>query len=403
MNQRLILRAACAAFIFTALPVLVLANAGTPLMWAGMFLLVFGNAVIGIGEGLIIGFFFKLKYRWSIPVMIVANYASAYAGANLISSIADNLDPTIYNVWLLLWCLVFLAFLLTLLIEWPFILFSFRKQPRPVVRSLKANLIVQTASYLLMIPYMAYFSYAGIVTKADLDPSLDFIQNREAILYYISNEDGDVYRQRLGEMEAVNVFEADSTDKNDRLLVWTPDEGKSWELYLRQGRHDESRAILIPESISLSPSPSMKWYREDKESPEEVDTTWFNFVTIDLRLDGESAWTVKTGFWAAGGLTLRNEDADERIHLAMETPFVTWYIRNATVLPGDEVVFQLNDQICIYDRESNKLGLLARGRGPVVVLGDTPTTASLALSAKAIPEATPEATPESQPAAGQTN
>ena len=34
-----------------ALPMVAMANAGTPLMWAGMLHLLFGNALIGIFEG----------------------------------------------------------------------------------------------------------------------------------------------------------------------------------------------------------------------------------------------------------------------------------------------------------------------------------------------------------------
>ncbi len=37
-----------------------LANAGTPLIWAGILHLVFGNAIIGIGEGILLA--------WRIPV-----------------------------------------------------------------------------------------------------------------------------------------------------------------------------------------------------------------------------------------------------------------------------------------------------------------------------------------------
>ena len=38
----------------TILPSMASANAGTPLMWASMLHLVFGNAIIGLIEGLIL-------------------------------------------------------------------------------------------------------------------------------------------------------------------------------------------------------------------------------------------------------------------------------------------------------------------------------------------------------------
>ena len=69
-------------------------------------------------------------------------------------------------------------------------------------------------------------------------------------------------------------------------------------------------------------------------------------------------------------LYVQNKNADKAFKLSVETPFLALEIINATVLPGDEVVFQAGNQVCIFDRESRKLGVLARGRGPVVVLED---------------------------------
>jgi hypothetical protein len=47
-------------FCLLALPCSAFANAGTPLMWAGMLHLVFGNAVVGVFEGLLIAWQFAL-------------------------------------------------------------------------------------------------------------------------------------------------------------------------------------------------------------------------------------------------------------------------------------------------------------------------------------------------------
>ena len=42
-------------------PAVAYADAGTPLMWASALHLPFGNAVIGVGEGLILAFLFRFK------------------------------------------------------------------------------------------------------------------------------------------------------------------------------------------------------------------------------------------------------------------------------------------------------------------------------------------------------
>ena len=59
--------------------------------------------------------------------------------------------------------------------------------------------------------------------------------------------------------------------------------------------------------------------------------------------------------------------------LAFETPFEQWVCRNATVLPGNQVVFQLGQdrtdaQVVILDMEHRNLACLAIGQGPAVVM-----------------------------------
>ena len=49
--------------LLVSVPLTARADAGTPLMWAGMLHLVFGNAIIGIFEGLILAWLFKLSKK----------------------------------------------------------------------------------------------------------------------------------------------------------------------------------------------------------------------------------------------------------------------------------------------------------------------------------------------------
>jgi hypothetical protein len=73
------------------------ANAGTPLMWAGMLHMVFGNALIGMGEGTLLAWLFSLPKGKCISVMIFANYASAWVGGFFINWIAGILPIDLNN------------------------------------------------------------------------------------------------------------------------------------------------------------------------------------------------------------------------------------------------------------------------------------------------------------------
>lgn len=80
--------------LLICIPLTVRADAGTPLMWAGMLHMVFGNAIIGIFEGLILAWIFKLRKGICVLVMIPANYFSAWIGGLYLNhEISDDFAP----------------------------------------------------------------------------------------------------------------------------------------------------------------------------------------------------------------------------------------------------------------------------------------------------------------------
>jgi hypothetical protein len=97
MNRRLLLSSLVA--VVALIPQVASANAGTPLMWAGMLHLTLGNALIGIGEGLLIARVFQLPKRRCIGWMIAANYLSAWVGGIGLNMIASQMDWNLYNAW----------------------------------------------------------------------------------------------------------------------------------------------------------------------------------------------------------------------------------------------------------------------------------------------------------------
>jgi len=53
---------------------------------------------------------------------------------------------------------------------------------------------------------------------------------------------------------------------------------------------------------------------------------------------------------------------------ALETPFLMWSITKATVLPGDQVICQVGNQIAAVDLNKSRIGLITFGSSPVVIL-----------------------------------
>ena len=120
-------------------------------MWATAFHLLLGNAIIGVGEGLLLAFLFRLKRASCVVVMIAANYFSAWVGGVFVIprfAYARNLD--LYSARRWLWVMVVITYVVTLVMEWPFVALCLRKTPHWFRESLWGSLVVQTASYLIV-------------------------------------------------------------------------------------------------------------------------------------------------------------------------------------------------------------------------------------------------------------
>lgn len=53
----------------------------------------------------------------------------------------------------------------------------------------------------------------------------------------------------------------------------------------------------------------------------------------------------------------------------MDTPVISWPSLHPTLVHGDNVVYELGDQIVVVDLQEKAIARLTRGRSPHVVLG----------------------------------
>ncbi|MCL4178539.1 MAG: hypothetical protein KJ072_12460 [Verrucomicrobia bacterium] len=346
----------------------VLANAGTPLMWAGMLHLVFGNFLIGVGEGLVLAWVFRLRKIAAMALMIAANYASAWFGLSwLQSQFTQSLDLELYNAWRWVWIIVGVSYLITLVLEWPFVALCFLKERAWLRRSLVGCLLVQTISYVFLFGWYWGASGKSLYTQGVIVPLSEFALPNGVAVYYIGEDDGNVHEFDFGTRHTQQVFHLGSTNTEDRLVV-LPSQ-------LDGGPYGVSARLETDNSDEPTLREVLGGLREeqiafDEEWDRKTEGTWFNFGRV-LPVGGmtNSIWEAYTGYWPVEGVTVENNQSKADFHLAFETPFAAWYIRNAAQLPSGQVVFQLGeDQVCILEPESRKVARLAFGRGPVVVL-----------------------------------
>lgn len=354
-----------------AIPSVAQANAGTPLMWAGMLHLVFGNLIIGIVEGILLAKLFGLTKRKCIGLMILANYLSAWLGGLVIgNAIARVLPMGLYTAWPLFWLMVLVTYMLTLFLEFPFVALAFRGDSAWRRKSIRASFVVQSISYVALFGWYWLASGTSLYTKTDVVELSSISLPEKVLVYFISVNDGDVYQGSLREAQWKHFFDLDSARRNDRLFVKPSDtETNAWDLMARleTDEHRKPQIVPIQERFAVVATPS---WRSTHTDPPQYEGSWFNFGQVPKLGDAESSpWEFWSGFWPIEGLRGTQTNSGERVHFSLETPFVSWSVRNATHLPTDKVLLQLgDDQVCVYDPETKQIALVTKGRGPIAVM-----------------------------------
>jgi len=354
-----------------ALPQEASANAGTPLMWAGMIHLVIGNALVGLLEGLLLGWWFGVPRAKAVGAMIVANYASAWLGGLFIrGAIVKVLPMDLTNGWQWFWIMVVVTYCLTLVLELPFIAWGFRGAQGWLKRSVRASLLVQSSSYILLFGWYWMASGTSLYTKMHVVAPEDLALPESVLVYFIASSDGNVYRRGLGSKDEQRIYELHSKDDNDRLFVRPSAlDTNRWDLMARLETGDWRNPRFVEVLTNLHVQAVPDW-RSTHTDPPDYEGTWFSFGKVQgLGSATNSQWEFWAGFWPVEGLRASQKETGERVRFSYETPFGAWTVRNAVHLPTDKVLFQLgDDQICGFDPVERRVALLWHGRGPVPVI-----------------------------------
>lgn len=313
-----------ALMLLMFVPVMAYADAGTPLLWLTFGHLVAGNAIIGLIEGLIISGVYKVKYISSILIMILANYVSMALGiiGILFCAAAFRNHVSINNAAFVLLLFLLGSYMATVIIEWPFCLWILKRKADRGRLSFKASVILQAISYAILIPL--YFMASGftLATRTKVDNPSVFIKSNNARIYFRGLDGKDIYK--------INA----------------------------DGRYREKvNEFKSPDDVLVNAS-----------NREKYDVRSWQGV-VDLRPENKRYWYVRTGNWAINGLSGENIKSGERLWLALETPFLSWLITNATILPEEQVICQVGgNQIVLIDLNTRQIGLIAFGREPIVII-----------------------------------
>ena len=349
------------------------ANMGSPLVLAGGLHLTLGNLVIGIVEGLILAKLFGLNKLRAMGWLTLANYLSAGAGVALAVFVVPRLSLNLYNAWGIFWAMVAFTYLLTLVIELPFVALALRGTADWFRKSVRGSLIIQTITYVLLFGWYWLVSSTSLYTKNHVAAWSAMSLPKGVLVYFISARDGDVYCRTLAGLKETKVFNLNSHDNDDRLFVRpsTASNSKRWDLVARleTDNYNKHNFVVVRKSFASEAAPT--WQDEGRD-PKYYgrNSTWLNVGRVPkLGSAKHSPWEFRSGYWALEGLTGTQKKTDKKVGLSFDTPLLAWRVFNATHLPTDQVLFQLgDDQVCVFDPDTKQIALVTRGRGPIAVM-----------------------------------
>jgi hypothetical protein len=353
-----------------------------------MLHLVAGNLAIGWLEGRLLARLYRQPPGRATLFLVIANYVSAWLGAALILGVFRPLveewiepDPFALLPRLLVLMLA-LSFALTVLVEWPFCVAVLRKAKTGWGEALRASLLLQSVSYALLIPFYLLVGPISALTSYRVVRPSAIAAPPNASIYFIAT-DGSVCRMRPDGWRRERLALPRLAHPDARLLARRGADGRGWELWAVNHPREKAVTRLLRGQIGRAGLTNREWQRDTilVEAERLRRNGDHDLAAMSLehgramafglaaRFEAaEPAWRVVAEFWPGQGLTAWNTRTDERRGIALETPFVAWIARAATLLPGEAVVFQFGSRIVLLDLHTQRLADLGAGVTPVVAL-----------------------------------
>jgi hypothetical protein len=293
--------------------------------------------------------------------MILANYLSSWAGFWGFTALFERWHPEVYPVRWAGWCLLLAAYVATLVLEWPFVALCCRRLEHWFRTSVKASLLVQTGSYLVLFGGFYLLSLSWLFAGWSMVRPAELELPRNVILFYISTDGRHVYAVRLDEQPGVRIADLDELDPLQDHLGLVPSEGHTNDWDLAVVRRQDPVQRVWPRVSSV-----------EKVSPQMAQRTsyyWrWGLKPFEAGPEGGSPWKVHWSMWPEVGLWARR--GDQMVAVRVMTPFGGYSVWQAVQLPGDLVLVQFEDQVCAVDLSRRRMALLCRGMGILALHDD---------------------------------
>jgi hypothetical protein len=359
------------------MPLSLLADAGTPMMIVGFFHLTVGNFFIGLFEAIIVRLVFKVKSAWLFPCVIIANYASFIAGVVFLNFTTDRIvravggELPIYSLNRIFAVLIVTTFIVTIIVEWPFYWLGTRSKKYGLWKSFLANVVANTASYWLL----AGLYYGGASTPEHwgmhLVPASQITEYPKARIVYLSPDGANVLELHVGETIPTHLFSVSNPAQGDALGIVRLEAIGQWQLKLKKPDAWSDEPAITVGRIAARRATTRPIYSDGSSYQ---DWEWYGGMFVaDLQNSAKPKWNVfiEPGVYPQVIID-SNPPGKEHVISLLEMPFTQWYLCSPTLLPNDELVFALGQQIMVADLDRGIVAAVAAGHSPVVVLDDEP-------------------------------
>lgn len=347
------------------------ANGVTALMLMPMWHLVFLNLFIGIAEGLAL-WHAGVRRRRAVLAMILANYFSAWTASFFLYPIYLFLRMTIFkddpffNPYAIIGAMIAISLVGSVICELPFVFLAARGSASPRRRVLRAYVLAQLATHAtvsLLYIWASNLSLLGGMRHEQSPATLT--SNLRGWVYYISPQGDELRRARLDGTLVETVLAGLAFHPHSwSRLYWLPAEDGTWNLHA----DDESPLVT-----NVRGRPGL--FRHDDDGPPNSP----DLYAADMRDPDARPWNVFVMMVSEQGLrigpsTVHGLDRSRR-PIGFGIPFEVWASSTATILPGNLIVAgfrdvseRADDRIILIDPDGNRIALLTRGAGPVVML-----------------------------------
>ncbi len=354
------------------------ANGGSGMMISRSMHLMFGNALFGLIEGFLIAWLFRQPFARAIGIMILANYLSAFVGCGTLvysaslhtRSLLD--EVSLYDAWpalqRILLAYVAVAFILTIIIEWPFCAWAIKEGGRRFHRGLIACLIVQPVTYAVLLLLGNAASSYSLFTEATLDPNVVADAADDAAIYFVDTKDSTLCRINLNGTDRETIPGVDALQPYPSLSICRQTTDAPWQLVQRQGKDQHTLVEDVALKIVPRSDYHLRPFADDWPDSGELlhlMSFWAYRPPLDFRPDDQRQWSVNVFHWQ--GLIVRNTETSEEYRLAYDTALTTWAANSGTLIPGNRLIFGMGGRILLLELETKRLGVITRGTDPIVV------------------------------------